>query len=42
MLSTKTSVAHHKAKVIFIVSTVYAACCGVIIFVLIRHPELLD
>ena len=42
VLSTKNPVAHRKAKVIFIVSTIYAACCGVAIFVLVRHPGLLE
>lgn len=41
VLATRNPIAHHRAKIIFIISTTYVACCGVLVFVLVRHPELL-
>lgn len=40
-MATRNAVAHRRAKIIFIICTVYMACCGVAIFVFARHPELL-
>jgi hypothetical protein len=42
LMMTRNAVAHRRAKIIFIVCTVYVACCGVAIFITVRHPELLD
>jgi SNF family Na+-dependent transporter len=42
LIKTHNPVAHRKAKIIFIVCTVYIACCGVVIYILARHPQLLD
>jgi hypothetical protein len=39
---TRNPIAHRRARLIFIISTVYIAGCGVVIFLLVRHPELLD
>ena len=41
-MMTRNPIAHRRAKVIFIICTVYIACCSIVIFVLARHPGLLD
>ena len=38
VLATRDPVAHRKAKVIFIVITVYIAICAVGIYILVHHP----
>jgi hypothetical protein len=42
LMMTRNAVAHRKAKIVFIICTVYIVCCGVVIFVFAHHPDLLD
>jgi hypothetical protein len=41
-MTTRNAIAHRRAKIIFIICTLYVACCAAVVFVLARNPALLD
>jgi len=42
VLATRDPIAHGRAKIVFVVSTGYIACCGVVVYMLVHHPEWLQ